>query len=107
MDEHIFTEQELRFTAMLYATREDVIKSLRETGKLPASIPLGGFPVAVKVLEKRRGRDIVLSEDEQLVYDAILRERRLPGGGVLFYPDCGTIFAIGAVENINWQVKES
>jgi len=39
------------------------------------------------VIIRRRGRDITLSPDEQLVYDAILKDRRLPGGGVILVPE--------------------
>jgi hypothetical protein len=106
MDSHVYTDQELRFTAMLYATRADVVKTLRETGKLPAKISLGGFPVAMNVLERSRGRDINLSENEQLVYDAIVRERRLPGGGVLFFTGCRPIFSMEKEENINRWAQE-
>jgi len=56
MNKHAYSEQELKFTAMLYATRADVIKSFKETEKLPDFIPLGGFPVAMKVLEQQWGR---------------------------------------------------
>jgi len=36
---------------------------------------------------ERRGTDITLTADEQLVFDALLRERRLPGGSVVLLDD--------------------
>lgn len=35
----------------------------------------------LRLLLQRRGMDFELTADEQLVYEALLRERRLPGGG--------------------------
>lgn len=84
MVKHRFTDQELRFTAVIYATRPGLVEHLRTTGRLPDERELGGFPVAMRVLVDRRGRDVTLSEAEQLVYEAILREKRLPSGGVVF-----------------------
>jgi hypothetical protein len=36
----------------------------------------------MRLLIEARGTDVTLTPDEQLVYDAILREGRLPGGGI-------------------------
>jgi hypothetical protein len=87
MDENIYSEKELKLTAAVYASRAAVVETIRETGKLPETIELGGFPIATNVIIRQRGTDITLSEDEQLVYDAILRERRLPGGSVRLVED--------------------
>jgi hypothetical protein len=87
MDENIYSEKELKLTAAVYATRDAVVETIRETGKLPETIELGGFPIATNVIIRQRGTDITLTEDEQLVYDAILRERRLPGGSVRLVED--------------------
>jgi hypothetical protein len=87
MDEHTYSEKELKLTAAVYATRDEVIEIIRKTGKLPETIELGGFPTAANVIIRQRGTDIILSEDEQLVYDAILHERRLPGGSVRLAED--------------------
>jgi hypothetical protein len=35
----------------------------------------------LRVVIERRGMNIKLTPDEKLVYDAILKERRLDGGG--------------------------
>ena len=66
--------------------REGCADHLREHGRLPDKI--GGLwsCIPLRLIIKERGTDITLTEDEQLVYDAILRERRLPGGSVLL-PD--------------------
>jgi len=41
----------------------------------------------MNVLLRTRGRDPVLNEKEQLVYEATLRKRRLPGGVVRLLPE--------------------
>ena len=46
-------------------------------------IPLGGFPIAMRILIEQRGTDPQLTEVEKMVYDAIIRCGKLPGGGVL------------------------
>jgi hypothetical protein len=81
---HVFSHPELKITAILYANNPNVVLYLKATGKLPEEIPNGGFPIGMRVIIERRGMDPELREDEQLVYEAILRERRLPGGGVNF-----------------------
>ena len=81
-------ECELRLTAALYAARPGVLKHLEETGKLPEQIDMSGISIQMRLLIERRGTDIQLSPDEAQVYDAIRRERRLPGGSVvLLSPD--------------------
>lgn len=77
------SEKELKLTAAVYATNKRVVDNVRKTGKLPETIPNGGFHIAANVIIRKRGEDITLTEDEQLVFDAILREGRLPGGSVI------------------------
>lgn len=84
---HKYTEQELRFTAVAYASRPSIVVCVRSNGRLPSKIELDGFPIVPKFIARRRGLDPVLSKDEQLVFDAILREKRLPAGGVILFPD--------------------
>jgi hypothetical protein len=74
------SEAELKLTAALYAARPGVVEHVRATGRLPERINMGGAEIGLRHLIKDRGRDITLTEDEQLVYDAIVRDRRLPGG---------------------------
>jgi hypothetical protein len=76
------TERELKLTAAVYATRSWVVEQVRTTGKLPESIPTGGVHIGMRLLIERRGADLALTSDEQLIYDAIVREARLPGGAV-------------------------
>ena len=75
------TEQELKLTAALYAKR-GAADHVKRTGKLPQSIGTGGMHIGMRLLIEERGRDIILTAQEQLVYDAIKRKRRLPGGAV-------------------------
>jgi len=76
------SDAEIKLTAALYAQRRGVVDHIRDTGRLPDEIPTGGMVIAMQKLINRRGCDTTLTPDEQLVYDAILREGRLPGGGV-------------------------
>lgn len=91
---HKYTELEVKLTAILYATREDVVLNVIKTGKLPTKIPLGGFPTAMNVLLRKRGLDTTLTGDEILVQNAIQTERLLPGGGVILVEDRFPIFSI-------------
>lgn len=80
--------RELKLTAAVYAGRRGVVDHVRATGRLPPEIHQGGAHIAARVLVEARGTDITLTPDEQLVYEAILREGRLPGGAVrLVDPD--------------------
>jgi hypothetical protein len=72
--------KEIKLTAALYASRVGVVANVRSTGSLPANIPMGGGHIGLRLLIERRGTDIDLTPDEELVYDAIIRERRMPGG---------------------------
>jgi len=83
MNDTVPNERELKLTAALYAQRQFVMDHLRETGRLPEKIPTGGAHIGMRLLIERRGTDITLTDDEQLVFDALLRERRLPGGSVI------------------------
>ena len=47
---HKYTERELKLTAILYATRSDIVAHVTSTGRLPVKIPLGGFPTAMNFL---------------------------------------------------------
>jgi hypothetical protein len=87
MENQTLTEQELKLTAAIYTSRESIVEAVRETGKLPEIIEPGGFPTAMNVRLRTRGRNLTLSEKEQLVYDVILRERRVPGACVKLLPE--------------------
>jgi len=100
MSTHKYTEQELRFTAILYATREEIVENVQSKGKLPATIPLGGFPTALNFLSRKRGFSPILSEQEQLIYDAIIHEKCLPAGGAIFIPGGIAIYALEANQTI-------
>jgi hypothetical protein len=75
--------RELKLTAALYTQIGNVLDHVRTTGRLPDKINNGGAHIGMRLLIERRGTDITLTPDEQLVFDAIVRERRLPGGKVV------------------------
>ena len=75
------SERELKVTAVVY-TMQLAAKHLRATGKLPEKIGGPWSVIPMRLAIERRGTNPTLTEDEQLVYDAILREGRLPGGAV-------------------------
>ena len=80
LEKENYSNREIKITAAMYAARHGVVESVRASGRLPKSIPMGGAEIQLRYLIERRGTDITLTEDEKLVYDAILRERTLPGG---------------------------
>lgn len=75
------TELELKLTAAVY-TRMGAATHVKGTGRLPDSI--GGLwnVIPMRIIIEERGTDPTLTPDERLVYDAIIRESRLPGGAV-------------------------
>ena len=75
------TLRELKLTAILYA-RHGAAKHLQETGKLPDRVGGPWSVIPTRLILEERGTDPTLTPDEQLVYDAILREQRLPGGAI-------------------------
>lgn len=76
------SERELKLTAALYASRPRILEHVRATGSLPREFTLGGGHIGARLLIEARGTDITLTPDEQLVYEAIVRDGRLPGGSV-------------------------
>lgn len=101
MKNHSFTEQELRFTAVLYANSPVLLGYLKKNGKLPRVFSAGGMPIGAKFVERNRGRNPELNQDESLVFEAILREKRLPAGGVILFDDALPIYALERVENFS------
>jgi hypothetical protein len=81
MSKHEYSHPELKLTAILYAHNPQVVAYLKRTGKLPEVIEDAGFATGLRITIEQRGRDPELSDNEYLVYEAILREGRLPGGG--------------------------
>ena len=80
-DSNVLSDKELKLTAAVY-TRLGVVAHLKKTGKLPDSI--GGLHsvIPMRMIIEERGTDLTLTPDEQLVYDAMIREGRRPGGAV-------------------------
>ena len=92
------SERELKVTAVIYV-RLGAVAHLRETGRLADRI--GGMwnSIPMNLVLRERGTDPTLTEEEQLVYDAIVREHRLPGGAIRLigesWPRCGARRAPG------------
>ena len=112
MKTHKYTELEVKLTAILYATRGDIVQHVIKTGSLPATIPLGGFPTAMNVLLRSRGLTTLLSSDELLVFEAIKTGKVLPAGGVILVEERIPIYAVEAGQrieicpsprNIDWE----
>jgi len=78
-----YSRRELKLTAALYANKPWGVDHVRKTGKLPKRISMFGAEIGLRVMIERRGTNIKLTPDEKLVYDAILKEKRLPGGGAI------------------------
>ena len=78
-----YSNKELKLTAALYASIPWVMEHVREHGTLPEYIGAGGMHIGMRLLIEKRGTDLTLSGREQMMYDAILKCRRLPGGKVL------------------------
>jgi len=74
-------EKELKLTAAVYA-KHGTAAHLRRTGKLPDRIGGMWSVIPMRLVIEERGTDLTLRPDEQLIYDAIVREGRLPGGSV-------------------------
>jgi hypothetical protein len=75
-----YVKREIKLTAAIYASKPGLVEYVKEYGCLPEIIEPGGFPIACTVIIRLRGTNIRLRKNEKLVYDAILREGRLPGG---------------------------
>lgn len=75
----LISDRELRLTAVVYA-RLGVVPYLRTHGRLPDRIGGPWNLIPMRLVIEERGTDPELTDDERLVYQAILREGRLPGG---------------------------
>lgn len=100
MKTHKYTEHEVKLTAILYATRVDVVQHVNKNGSLPAIIPLGGFPNEMNILLKRRGLSTLLTSDESLVFEAIKAKKVLPAGGVILVEERIPIYSVEAGQRI-------
>ena len=74
------TKREIKLTAAVYASKPGLVEYVKEHGCLPEEIELGGFGIAFSKIIQWRGTNIRLRKNEKLVYDAIIRGGRLPGG---------------------------
>jgi virulence-associated protein VagC len=73
LEETILDEENrnIKLTAALYASRPGVLEHLKLKGRLPKQIDFSGAEIAARLLIEKRGRDITLTPDEKLVYDAL------------------------------------
>ncbi len=77
------SERELRLTAAVYARHNGVTEHVRRTGRLPKRIGGAWSVLVMNAVIKERGTDFELTPEEQVIYDTIVREQRLPGGSVV------------------------
>jgi hypothetical protein len=75
------SDRDLKLTAAVYAMH-GAADHLRKTGRLPDKIGGPWSVIPMRLVIERRGTDLTLTPDEQLIYEAIIREGRLPGGVV-------------------------
>jgi hypothetical protein len=85
-DRNELRERELKLTAAVYAAH-GAAEHVRKTGRLPDRIGGPWSVIPMRLIIEERGVDLTLTPDEQLVYDAIVREGRLPGGAVRLVDD--------------------
>ena len=83
MSNHEYSNKELKLTAAVYAQLKGVLEHVRTTGRLPEEIYNGGTHICSRLIIEKRGINITLTPDEKMILDAIVREKRLPGGGVI------------------------
>jgi len=76
----VLSERELKLTAALYA-RLGAHRRMRR-GRLPRLVDDGCNWLPVQDIVRARGVDLLLTPDEQLVYDAFCRTGRVEGGAV-------------------------
>jgi hypothetical protein len=79
------SDRELKLTAPLYLKvgGKKLLEHVKATGHIPDDfVPRPHFHIPMNLIIQERGTDITLSPDEQLVYNAILKENKLPGGSV-------------------------
>ena len=67
-----------KIDAILYADRASILAHVKATGHIP-KIEKATFGCGFAHIIERRGSDPELSPDEQLVYDALLRDGTPPG----------------------------
>ena len=82
-----YSIKELKLTAAIYACMPYIVEHVRKTGRLPDKINNSYFWIPMNHIIRERGTDLTLTEKEKLVYDAILKEKRLPGGAARLVDD--------------------
>jgi hypothetical protein len=100
------TDRGLRLTAALYVCH-GAARHLRQTGRLPDAIGGPWSVIPMRHVIEERGIDFELTEDEELVYDAIIREGRLPGGAVRLVDPDGEAPSGGSSGELQKVIAES
>jgi hypothetical protein len=76
------SNRELKLTVALYLKvgGKKLLQHVKETRRLPDDFtPQLFFHIPMNLIIKERGTDITLTPDEQLVYDAIAKEKGIRG----------------------------
>ena len=80
-DAGVLSERELKLTAALYASL-GAHRFIRKSGRLPKAIGDDCNWLPVQKIIAARGVDFALTPDEQVIYDAFVREGRVPSSAV-------------------------
>ena len=82
MKSNELSDRELKLTAALYLKvgGKKMLEHVKETGHIPEDfVPRPHFHIPMNIIIKERGTDITLSPNEQLVYNALLKEKEIRG----------------------------
>jgi len=73
---------ELRFTAAVYPQNSEILKHVQSHGQLPRKWNYQPKLASALEIFKERGADPSLNQNEQMILDAMLKEQKLPAGGI-------------------------
>jgi hypothetical protein len=77
-----FVRSELNFTAVVYSENPEILRHVQSSSQLPRYWNYQQKLASALEIFKERGANPCLNPDEQMVLDAILKERRLPAGAI-------------------------
>jgi hypothetical protein len=99
-----FSELEIKMTAAPYASTKIVREELHRTGLLPTDFQAGGAMIGLNNLLKQHGRNIPMSANLQMAYEAILRENRMPGGAAIIVNEDGPDDQLRGIWSMNLEI---